>query len=318
MNARMCLAPARDRAPGWLASRGLASLLAACGGGAAAADAALDGGAAIDAAPGCGCTLGAPALTGTITLAAADELSGLAVSRARPGVIWTHDDGAATDLFAFSLDGTSRGALHLAGADTIDLEDLAIAPCGASWCLYAGDLGDNDLTRTSVAVYEVVEPATTIGTVDVTWRRFEIAYPDGPHDAEALIVDPRDGGFYAITKVQGGASAIYRLPRVASGIATAERVGSFTPPSGDARVTAADLAIDSCGARLLIRTHDRLFELAGAEGVTIAGLFQAAPVRVPVADEDQGEAVGFDVDGRGYVTTGEGIAPALSAVSCAP
>lgn len=272
----------------------------------------------IDAAPGCGCTRGAPTTTGTITLAAANELSGIAVSRARPGVIWTHDDGAATDLFAFSVDGTSRGALHLAGADPIDVEDLAIAPCGASWCLYVGDLGDNDLTRTSVAVYEVVEPATTIGTVDVAWRRFAMAYPDGAHDAEALFVDPRDGAFYAITKVLAGASTIYRLPRVASGTATAELVGTFTPPAGDARVTAADLAIDPCGARLLIRTHDRLFELSGSATATIGALIQAAPVRVPVADEDQGEAVAYDTDGRSYVTTGEGASPTLSAVVCAP
>lgn len=292
-----------------------ALVVAGCGG---TSPATPDATPSADAAPTCACTWNAPVASPAITLAAADELSGLAVSRAH-ALVWAHDDGTANDLFAFGLDGTSRGALHLPGAGSVDWEDVAIAPCGAAWCLAIGDIGDNTLVRATIAVYEVVEPSTAIlGTVDVDFQRFEVAYPDGAHDAEALFVDPRDRDIYIITKVTTGASSVYRLPRAASGIGTAELVGAFTPPSGDARVTAADLFVDDCGARLLIRTHDRLFELSAGADASVVTLLQTPTVRVPVADEAQGEAVGFAGDGRSYVTTGEGVSPVLSRVSCAP
>ena len=46
-----------------------------------------------------------------------------------------------------------------------------------------------------------------------TWYRF--TYPDGPHDAEALLVDPRDGRIWIATKdVFGG--GLYRAPSLSA------------------------------------------------------------------------------------------------------
>jgi hypothetical protein len=265
----------------------------------------------------CACTFGAAATIGTLR-AGTGELSGIAASRMLPGTVWTHDDsGGGPWLYASGFDGASRGVLVLAGASQVDWEDLAIAPCATRWCLYAGDIGDNDLVRTSISVYEVEEPATTPdATVDVGFTRHDIVYPDGPHDAESLFVDPRDGAAYAITKVEDGPGTVYALPLATGAATTARAIGRLAIPDADTRITAADLYTDACGTRLLVRTHTHLFELTAAAGATIGGLLAAPVVEVPVAVETQGEAVGFLPDGRGYLTTSEGDAPPLDLVTC--
>ena len=32
------------------------------------------------------------------------------------------------------------------------------------------------------------------------WRRCELKYPDGPHNAEALLISPDDATVYVVTK----------------------------------------------------------------------------------------------------------------------
>ncbi len=64
----------------------------------------------------------------------------------------------------------------------------------------------------------------------------ELAYPDGPRDAEALLVDPRTGDLIVITKDVLGASEVY--------VADA---GSLTPGQPIEMVDAGDLLVDGDG-----------------------------------------------------------------------
>ena len=66
----------------------------------------------------------------------------------------------------------------------VDWEDIAID----GKTIYIGDIGDNAAVRPSIVVYRVTEPALTAKSVNAT--TFTLRYPDGPHDAEALMVDP--------------------------------------------------------------------------------------------------------------------------------
>lgn len=262
--------------------------------------------------PACIGEAGAPAAVGVVAGVASSELSGLAASRTVPGLLWTHGDGSANDIYSIgSGNAAARGTLHLAGASTTDWEDIATAPCAAGRCIYVADTGDNDLTRATVAIFEITEPPSNpVGTIDVTWRRFEVKYPDGPHNVEALFVDPRDGSSYGIEKLDGTPAGVYRLPRTAA-LATAEKIATFLAPKGDPRVTAADLAIDGCSARLAIRTRDHLYELRGAPDISVVDLLAAEPHKLPVADEPQGEGVAYAADGAAYFTVGEGVGPPL-------
>jgi len=149
------------------------------------------------------------------------------------------------------------------------------------------------------------------GAVDTAFTAYAVAFPDGPHNIEALFVDPRDGTAYGIVKLAAARTSVWALPRVAGAVATAVHVGELTIPSADPRVTAADMAVDACAARVLVRSHDALYELRGAAAATVPELLTAGLATLPVASEPQGEAAGYAADGSAYFTTSEGAAPPL-------
>lgn len=301
----------------------LVVVLAACGDdGATTADAAVDGTTVDtpDAGPNCTCTYGAVTNAGAVTTNGADELSGLVASRMIASTLWAHNDsGDGPRLFALATTGTAKGIATLQAATADDWEDIAIGPCGTKECIYVGDIGDNLMARATVRIYEVDEPAAIQGPVNVTYRGFDIAYPDGPHNAEALFVDPRDGESYIITKQATNPSTVFRMPRMAGVQSTAVSVGTISIPGGSLLVTGADLHVGACGLNLLVRTYDGLYELHAPVGATIAQLVAAPKKSVPSATEAQGEAVAYLPDGRSYLTVSEepgGATPQLKRVAC--
>ncbi len=145
---------------------------------------------------------------------AVNEASGLAYSRTRPGVWFTHNDaGGAAEIYAFQLDGTFLETHTVTGADFRDWEDMSAGPCpgGGGDCLYIGDIGDNGRTRDSITVYVVEEPAA--GAEAPVIATFPAFYPEGvAEDSEALFVHPRTGAIYLATKDAGSqVSGIYRF-----------------------------------------------------------------------------------------------------------
>src|SRR5438093_1901903 len=132
------------------------------------------------------------------------ESSGVAVSHAFPGVLWTHNDsGDGPYLYATDLQGADRGALLVPGAQAIDWEDIALAPCPllfllqprprqyAATCIYLGDTGDNLEARPFVTVYAIPEPAPREGPGDTLGPRRarpvrRVRYPAGAQDAEPM------------------------------------------------------------------------------------------------------------------------------------
>lgn len=143
---------------------------------------------------------------------AIDESSGLAVSALHDGVLWTHDDGGeAAVVYAVGGSGETVARVTLAGIDPYDPEALApgTGPDGEP-ALFLGDIGDNLSVRPDVSVFRFDEPdSLTDQTVPAAWYRF--SYPDGPHDAEALLVDPQ-GRLLVATKGISG-QGLYRAPR---------------------------------------------------------------------------------------------------------
>ena len=147
------------------------------------------------------------------------ESSGVAVSRAYPGVLWTHNDsGDHPYLYATDLSGRDRGRLRVTDAHAVDWEDIALGPCPArtapavsGTCLYIADTGDKRETRSTVTIYAVPEPRPPHhagDTLRATARPavLRLHYPDGPHDVEALYVLPHDTAVFLITKGRSGKS----------------------------------------------------------------------------------------------------------------
>src|SRR6185295_5400530 len=151
---------------------------------------------------------GLPATIATIKEKSISESSGLAASRSTPGAYWTHNDsGDGPFIYAFDTRGDSLGIFRVTGAQARDWEDMAAGPgplANKSY-LYLGDIGDNNEARDEVVVYRVAEPALNATTRKLTKVRpgstepaeaIRLKYPDGKHDAEALLVHPTTGNIY--------------------------------------------------------------------------------------------------------------------------
>lgn len=145
------------------------------------------------------------------------ESSGLVASRVNPGVFWTHNDsGGDPVLYALWPEDEVVRELRLTGASARDWEDMDEGPCPddeGSRCLYVGDIGDNFGRRTSVEVLFVREPSIDPdpdGPLTASWQVAHLRYPEGPRDAEALIVSD-SGRLRIVTKGREGEHGVYGM-----------------------------------------------------------------------------------------------------------
>lgn len=246
---------------------------------------------------------------------AAVELSGLVASRTHRGVLWAHNDsGDRPRLFALSTRGRVLGSFDVTGAEAQDWEDIATgpAPDGAGAVLYPADIGDNDAQRESVTVYRVPEPdPRASGGATAPSGALTLRYPDGPRDAEALLVDPRRPRLVIVSKSLDGSARVYTAPIPAALPArrTLHRAGSvelgFANP-----VTAGDVSAD--GGVAVLRTYGRLYAWSRRGRESLARTLRRPPCASPTPlSEPQGEAVALGRGGRIAVTVSEGSRPVL-------
>jgi len=136
----------------------------------------------------------------------------LAVSPQHPGVLWTHNDsGNPPVLFALGPDGAVAAAVRVRGVADVDWEAIAAYHDTAGHAVLAvADTGDNGARRSSVQIVLVAEPATLRDATVSPTRVLRLRYPDGPADAEALLVDAEAGRMYVVTKGLG--STVYQVP----------------------------------------------------------------------------------------------------------
>lgn len=154
------------------------------------------------------------------------EASGLALSGRHEGVLWMHNDsGGEARLFGVGFDGGTVAVASFTDATNVDWEAMARGPDGTLW---VGDIGDNDYAREDVSVYRISEPE--LGDTQVTPTRFVLSYPDGPRDAEALLVNPVTGRLWIATKeIYGG--GLYEAPEQLSADSVNELVRIRDVPS---------------------------------------------------------------------------------------
>lgn len=222
-----------------------------------------------------------------------DELSGMVV---HDGALWAMSDGGRR-VQVHRVDRSNCRVIdtRTADVDPYDVEDLAAGRDGALW---VADLGDNDRHRDTVAVVVLPERGPA--------RLHRLTYPDGPHDAEALLVDAH-GRPFVITKEVGRLAGLYRTadPPQGEGPTPLLRVGELALPVSDTLggpvggigtrlVTGAALSADGTVAAVRTYTDAWLFPVSGGD---LVAAFNQAPVRVPLPDEPQGEAIAFEPDG---------------------
>jgi len=246
------------------------------------------------------------------------ELSGIAASFRHDDVIYAHNDsGDTARFFAMSSMGADRATYELEmGADNDDWEDIARAPCASGDCLYIADIGDNELARDRYTIYLVAEPAMIEpGTHPIAFDRMHFTYPEGPLDAEVLLVHPVTGAVTIVTKTEIGPASIYELGTLAADDdAVAQKVGDVDPPDGRSEFTGGSIHPDGTG--ILLRTSSRLFHYPMQPEQTAAEALRGEGCQLELAVETQGEAVTWLRGGAGIMTIGEAAAAPISVARC--
>jgi hypothetical protein len=243
-------------------------------------------------------------VTGHVADPSANELSGLVRSHSQPGLLWSHDDsGAGPVLFGLRADGRVVARPTVTGAQAIDWEDIAAGPAADGRPrLYIADIGDNASRRPSVDVYRVAEPRVGAAATAAA-ARLRLRYPDGAHDAEALLVDPLRGVLVIVTKALGAARAYRASARLPAGSQTTLRRG---PAIALSLVTAGDVSAD--GRIVVLRGYDRLAVWVRRGREPLTRTLARAPCLSPtsLAREGQGEAIALDRRGASFATVAEG------------
>ncbi|HEY0637901.1 MAG TPA: hypothetical protein VGD67_09660 [Pseudonocardiaceae bacterium] len=220
------------------------------------------------------------------------ELSGLA---ADPEVRYAVGDGGRRlQVLVLRPDCTVQRVIT-AAVDPFDVEDLALGQDGRLWL---ADIGDNARARATIALHVLSQ--------DGAPELYRLTYPDGPHDAEALLLDT-SGVPYVVTKEALGSSGVYRPvgELSTSGTTPLELVTSvrFTRTDteggplgalGSSVVTGGAVSADGGVVALRTYTDAYLFAVPDGDVVTALG---STPVRVPLPGEPQGEAIAFTPDG---------------------
>lgn len=244
-----------------------------------------------------------------------NEVSGIAASRKNAGVLWVHNDsGDKARIFAITSEGTLLGTYNLVGVDARDWEDIAIGPGperGESY-IYIGDIGDNNAARPMVFIYRVREPSVCTSQrslqADIeNVERIALKYEDGPRDAEVVMVDPRNGDLYIVSK-RASRSKVYRVRSwelVNGATVTMRSVAQL--PWGWA--TGGD--ISPAGNEIIIRGYANAAVWKRPDSGELWRAFEGTQYNVPIEKEPQGEAICFDAAGKGYYTTSEGKGAAI-------
>lgn len=254
-----------------------------------------------------------------------DESSGLADSWIHPDRLWTHNDSSDHPrLWAMDKQGQVHTEVWVDGADNIDWEDMAIAPCSLDGppCIYAGDIGDNLSQRDDVQIYRFPEPdlgddppeSWTVDADDVEILTYE--YDTGPRDAEALLVHPQTLEMWVIEKTGDPEVKVFQIPPAfdASDPPIVEPIAILTidgPHELLRMVTAADISPD--GTEFTLRTYGETFRYCVSDPDDFASAFDAQPTTNVVDPPTvQGEALTYDrADGALWLTSEQLPAPLI-------
>jgi hypothetical protein len=229
------------------------------------------------------CTMKDPAMV---------ELSGIWADKDRWYMV--NDGGEKATVVVVRKDCTIERQI-VGQVDPFDVEDLGRAPDGT---FLLADGGDNNLERDTAALIALTPAGKS--------TLYRLTYPDGKHDAEALLVGA-NGAPYFITKEVGNAGVYSPIRQLASPgptpmkkVATIKLAATDTPggpvpgPVGSRTITGGTVSPD--GTVVAVRTYTDAY-LYSAPDKDILKALNSKPVRVPLPNEAQGEAIAFDPDG---------------------
>ena len=267
-----------------------------------------------------------------------NEASGIVASRRYPGLYYTHND-SGDEARVFLLDRHARTPRGRPSAQTRSTSIARTSPWLRERSPAFGNvcpgrhrrqlrppLRNHDLPlpgaqpaarsprqpecerapRPRPARFDLAAPVLTTDTT-----AYRCKYPDPPSDAEGFAVHPRTGDGYIFTKRMDGRCFIYKLaaPWHPDALTVVPRLTILESPGGPGlaqAITAADISPD--GRRLALRCYTGGWEYrlpAGTPDTRFESIFKQVPDALELPLEPQGEALGYEADGRGLVLISE-------------
>jgi hypothetical protein len=258
-------------------------------------------------------TYAGPFTLGTLQSRVVSEASGIACQPDSSSLLWLiNDSGDKPQIYAVAPRGDVRFKIRLTNATNVDWEDLALcnSTTPGQYDLYVADIGDNNAKRGNVTIYRASTPHDSIkdlpmdtdglGVFSDTAEVYAFTYPDGPRDAETFLVDPRTRDFYIISK-RDRQARVYRAaaPHRHGTTRTLEFISTL-PVS---MLTAGDISHD--GSMIILKNYLYAWQWERHLNESVADALQRPGMRVAYMPEEQGEAICFTRDDRGYITTSE-------------
>jgi hypothetical protein len=258
-----------------------------------------------------------PVMVGRIETTDIRESSGLSASDCQD-VLWTHND-SGNDALVFAMDTTGKGlgTWRVGNARNVDWESIATYKDPGGRCsLVIADIGDNDEARGELEVYRIPEPTASAATAGSTADNplptepaqvLRFRYPDGNNNAETILVHPRTGDLYVVTKEESGPAGVFRMPPAFDSGApvTGEKVADIAVPADpEGRFTGGSMSPD--GRRVMLCDLEGGYELVLPDGATDPdAIWRQQPTAVDLGDRPQGEGVSYARDGLALFASSE-------------
>lgn len=196
------------------------------------------------------------------------------------------------------------------GSGATDPQDIAVDNNGTYWI---ADTGDDPVqpTRSTISLWKLTGQ-------NGSFTRYDFSYPDGPHNAEALLLNG-DGSPIFVTKSIDGPAGIYTHTGKLSDSSTMAltKVGSFTPEQtgtpnklgdhGQAQNAVTGGANSPDGTKVVLRTLTDAYQwnVTGGNVVTALTTLTKKPSITRLASDEQGYAIAFTTDGGSYLTVSD-------------
>jgi hypothetical protein len=184
-----------------------------------------------------------------------------------------------------------------------DTEDMGQTPDGTLW---VADIGDNDKNRPTIGLWKLPKGSSRP-------RLYRLSYPDGPHDAEALLFNG-DGTPLVVTKTLGSAAVYEPVAGLRTGKpATLRKAGEVPLPisttsnpfSIPGRLVITGGAVSPDRRHVVLRTYADAFEFDVTGGDVVGAITRGTPRQIAMPNEPQGESVAYTTDGTALLTVSE-------------
>jgi len=263
-------------------------------------------------------TAGEITISGELQNKQMTEISGIAASGIFKNIYYIHNDSGDTSrFFAISPNGELKSTIYFNGdpkeiLGVRDCEDIAvgIGPVPGKSYVYMGDIGDNSSDRKYITIYRMEEKPSWAkdSVITTTAVPLHLKYPDGPKDAETLMIDPVEKLIYIVSKRRDTVH-VYTTPlsyKANDTLVLTKRCKLFFEGVKPFKwITAGDISRD--GRQILLKSYEKVYYWRRKPNEHIWQVMQTQPRELPYQVEKQGEAIGFTPDGTGYYTTSEGV-----------